>query len=294
MGDSAKPLIQHLHAVFGGHVISRKATSPNQQNSSSIEWLNELELRSILNLILPHLYLKAEQAQLALWWLDHAKGRQTTAGYTGMEKARAAFAEELRAMKREPFRSSEQAARRILQLMQERGGRSGVHASIAVKVCKKTGYAYPSLRVLAPPSYLTDLHRLFAGQLQHMEANPMWTVSLSCPRKLECVLEHCTRHLAAKACAVMFLRRCAKAGNLRDGKAIHEAVKALNTQPYDPLKSNVVVEGWLNRVRFDLPKRPQGRPKCIFASQESINTDDDPGTENASSTAAKAFGGVHD
>jgi hypothetical protein len=92
----------------------------------------------------------------------------------------------------------------------------------------------------------------------------------------------------------MFLRRCAKAGNLRDGKAIHEAVKALNTQPYDPLKSDVVVEGWLNRVRFDLPKRPQGRPKCIFASQEGINTDDDPGTENASSTAAKAFGGVHD
>jgi hypothetical protein len=109
MSDSAKPLIQALHAAFGGHLTNRLAPGPNQQNSSSLEWLSDRDIRSILTLIRPHLVLKAEQAKLVLWWLDHAKGRQTTAGYPGMERAREAFANELHAMKRDSHRTSERA-----------------------------------------------------------------------------------------------------------------------------------------------------------------------------------------
>jgi hypothetical protein len=181
-----------------------------------------------------------------------------------MERARAAFAEELQAMKRDPQRTSERAVERIIPMMEERDGRTDVHASLVVKVCKKTGYAYPSLRVLAPPNYLAGLQKSFGGQLQAMDSNPMWTVSLSQPEKIEQVLEQCAPLLGRKRNAASFLLMCAMAGNLRDGTTIHEAIKALNAQPYDASKSDVKVEEWLQKVRFDLPKRPQGRPTGII------------------------------
>lgn len=117
MADSARFLGNILHAEFGGHVLTRKSGKTSQQNSWSLEWLSGDNIRRILNLILPHLVLKAEQAKLVLWWLDNASGRQTTAGYVGMEKARAAFVEELRAMKVDPQRLSERAVERIALLM---------------------------------------------------------------------------------------------------------------------------------------------------------------------------------
>ena len=119
MADNARFLAAALHAEFGGHICSRKAGKRNQQNSWSVEWLSKGNMRHILNLILPHLILKAEQAKLVLWWLDNASGRYTIAGYAGMEQARAAFAEELRAMKRDPQRLSERAVKQIASLMRQ-------------------------------------------------------------------------------------------------------------------------------------------------------------------------------
>jgi hypothetical protein len=119
MADSARPMMQMLRDKFGGHLCSRKAGKRNQQDSWSLEWLNGDDMRCLLNLILPHLILKAEQARLVLWWLDNGSGRHTTAGYIGMEQARAAFAEELRAMKVDPQRLSERATKRIASLMRQ-------------------------------------------------------------------------------------------------------------------------------------------------------------------------------
>jgi hypothetical protein len=264
MSDSAKLLMQKLHGTFGGHLTARAAVSENQRSSSSLEWLSETDIRSILNLILPHLVLKAEQAKLVLWWLDHAKGRQTAAGYPGMERARVAFAEELQAMKRDPHRTTGRVIERITVMMQQREFRSDVHASFVVKVCKKTGYAYPSLRVLAAPSYLAGLQKSLGGQLRGMETNPIWTVSLSQPEKIEQVLEHCSPHLQSSAAVAKFVSMCAKAGNLRDGKTIREAVRALKAPPYDPMHSDAMVQRLFQKVRFDLPQRPLGRPKGVI------------------------------
>jgi hypothetical protein len=126
MADSARSMMELLRARFGGHLVGRKAGKANQQNSWSLEWLNGDDMRRILNLILPHLILKAEQAKLVLWWLDNASGRQTkdtrfgqNACFAGMEQARAAFVEELRAMKVDPQRLSERAAERIASLMRQ-------------------------------------------------------------------------------------------------------------------------------------------------------------------------------
>lgn len=126
MANSALPMMQLLHAEFGGHLVCRKAGKRNQQDSWSLEWLNGEAMRKILGTMLPHLILKAEQAKLVLWWLDNASGRQAkdtrfgqNAYFAGMEKARAAFVEELRAMKMDPQRLSERAAERIVSLMRQ-------------------------------------------------------------------------------------------------------------------------------------------------------------------------------
>jgi hypothetical protein len=125
MSDSARFLADRLHAKFGGHILTRKGKK-NQQDSWSLEWLNGDDMRRLLNLILPHLILKAEQAKLVLWWLDNASGRQVrntrfgqNACFAGIEQARAAFVEELRAMKVDPQRLSERATKRIASLMRQ-------------------------------------------------------------------------------------------------------------------------------------------------------------------------------
>ena len=117
MANSAKLILAKLHVEFGGHICYRKAGKSNQQDSWSLEWLRREAMCKVLQIILPHLILKAEQAKLVIWWLDNASGRQTTAGFVGMEQARVAFVEELRAMKQDPQRLSERATERIALLM---------------------------------------------------------------------------------------------------------------------------------------------------------------------------------
>lgn len=137
MADSALMIMQLLHKVFGGNLVRRQATKKNQQNSWSLEWLSGDAIRELLRTILPHLVLKAEQAKLALWWLDSASGRRADCGYAGMEEARAFFQAEMRAMKRDPQRLSERAAARIESLMRQSdlpGDRKTASESIAALV----------------------------------------------------------------------------------------------------------------------------------------------------------------
>lgn len=135
MADNATHMMQRLHSVFGGHVYHRNAGKRNQQDSWSLEWLNHAEMRKILDLILPHLILKREQALLVLWWLDNMSGcRSDDPRFPGIDHARLAFREELQAMKRDPQRLSERAVLHIEALMRQSdlpGDRKTASESIA-------------------------------------------------------------------------------------------------------------------------------------------------------------------
>lgn len=142
--------------------------------------------------------------------------------------------------------------------------------SFNVKVCRKTGYAYPTLSILAAPNYvvgLTLLHKAFGGKLQGLGQNAIWSVSLSQPSKIEQVLGHCAPYLVRKKAQAYFLLGCASNGNLRDGDAIHRTIKALNAQQHrlsDPAAhAATLVRG----IRFDIDKRPQGRPVGVIETR---------------------------
>lgn len=138
MAESARPMMELLRVTFGGNLVERKAGQRNQQNSWSLEWLNQNDIRHIINTMLPHLILKAEQAKLVLWWLDNASGKQVrptrygpTAYSAGIDQARSVFAEELKAMKRDPQRLSERAVAQLAPLV-----RQSDHGSDVVRVAE--------------------------------------------------------------------------------------------------------------------------------------------------------------
>lgn len=142
--------------------------------------------------------------------------------------------------------------------------------SFNVKVCNKTGYAYPSLVILAAPNYVvgvTLLHKAFGGQLQAMGQNAVWAVSLSQPSKIKQVLEFFAKYLVLKKPQAYFLLGCAENGNLRDGEAIHSTIKALNAQQHRLSDPAAEAARLVQEVRFDVPARPLGRPKGVIELQ---------------------------
>jgi hypothetical protein len=141
--------------------------------------------------------------------------------------------------------------------------------SFVVKVCRKTGYAYPVLAILAAPNYVvgvTLLHKAFGGRLQAIGQNVVWSVNLSQPSKIEHVLGHCAQHLVKKQAQAYFLLGCAKHGNLRDGETIHSTILALNAQQHRLSDSVAVADRYVKQVNFSAPKRTMGRPVGVKES----------------------------
>jgi hypothetical protein len=139
-----------------------------------------------------------------------------------------------------------------------------------VKVCKKTGYAYPNLTILAAPNYLvgiTLLQKAFGGRITAIGQNAVWTVALSQPSKIEQVLGHCAQHLRRKQAQAYFLLGCAKGGNLRDGDTIHRTIKALNAQQHRLSDPTAEVHKLLQSVNFDIERRCLGRPVGVSESK---------------------------
>ena len=135
--------------------------------------------------------------------------------------------------------------------------------SFAVKVCKKTGYAYPNLTILAAPNYfvgITLLQKAFGGRINAMGQNAVWSVSLSQPSKIEQVLGYCAQHLRRKQAQAYFLLGCAKGGNLRDGEAIHSAIITLNAQQHRLSDPTAEAHTLLQGVDFGIARRTMGRP----------------------------------
>jgi hypothetical protein len=112
---SGECIINALSTQFGGHVSARHHGG-KQQDSVSWEFLNKPGMLDFLNLMLPHLVIKKEQAALCIWWLNHMSNVRSDV-VPNIESARRCFADELKLMKVDPQRLSEEAVRRIEALM---------------------------------------------------------------------------------------------------------------------------------------------------------------------------------
>ena len=91
-----------------------------RKGKPSLTWevLGKEAMKGVLNEIEPHLILKKEQARLCLWWIDNMSGRQPKNGcQPELSQARRIFSDELKLMKLDPQRLSEEAVLRISALM---------------------------------------------------------------------------------------------------------------------------------------------------------------------------------
>ena len=104
-------VLEALKESYGGILSHRAPQNDNQQPSVSWEILNKDGIVRMLKLLEPKLLIKKHQARLCLWWFENCAGR------TIPEAARRAFAEELKLMKRDPQRLSEEAVAHIESLM---------------------------------------------------------------------------------------------------------------------------------------------------------------------------------
>lgn len=115
---SCRVVLDELQKQFGGRLSTRKQSIPTQRASVSWEFLDREGMQVMLEIMLPHLVIKREQAKLALWWLQNASGRHGANGRRPqLEEARRVFMEELKTMKLDPFRSSDAAIQVIRPLL---------------------------------------------------------------------------------------------------------------------------------------------------------------------------------
>jgi len=131
--------------------------------------------------------------------------------------------------------------------------------SFSAKVCSKTGYAYPRLAILAAPNYTAGIEliqKCFGGKIWQNGDNFQYSLQLSQPSKAKQFLGYFSKHLYVKKGQAYFLSGCAKAGNFRDGKAVNDAIKALNAQQHrlsDPTSKAATL---IKTVNFDIQKKP--------------------------------------
>jgi len=133
----------------------------------------------------------------------------------------------------------------------------------AIKKCKKTGYAYPFLTILAAENYTPGIEliqKAFGGAIRISGTNSILQLQLSNPSKAKQVIGYCGKHLRKKYDVAHFILKCAKSGNFRDGEAIRRTVSALNSQQHRLSDSTVTVDDHINEIRFDILKKKVGRP----------------------------------
>ena len=111
VADQLRPMLENL--MPGTTTFSyRRQENPAWQDSWSISWDGYRRCNKILRNVVKHLILKKEQARFVLWLEEHIKGKQVST------EVRDAIREELKLMKRDPHRLSEQAQQRIVEMLQ--------------------------------------------------------------------------------------------------------------------------------------------------------------------------------
>lgn len=111
MTDVATELLKNCQANFGGRICYRPSNNPNWNNALSWELSGYSQACPILRNIVNHLFIKKEQARFALWMERELKGRLVST------EVRDAARDELKLMKRDPHRLSEEAQKRIISLL---------------------------------------------------------------------------------------------------------------------------------------------------------------------------------
>jgi hypothetical protein len=113
-GESGKNLLEMLSANFGGHYDPpRRWDNPNWLPPYTWTLSGSTHLRSVLQNLRNHLILKKEQASFAIWWIDNIGGKHVA------QEVRRFGTAELKAMKRDPQRLSENAVRELKGLMRQ-------------------------------------------------------------------------------------------------------------------------------------------------------------------------------
>ena len=108
--ESCLFLLENIHNNLGGscNIKKREFKNPNWQNAATWQ-LSGRKLRPVLQNIVNHLLIKKEQARFSIWYIDNMMGKRIDGGYPGIVTARQIARDELKAMKLDPQRLSEQA-----------------------------------------------------------------------------------------------------------------------------------------------------------------------------------------
>ena len=131
--------------------------------------------------------------------------------------------------------------------------------SFTAKVCKRSGYAYPKLTILAAPNYTAGIEliqKCFGGKTWQHGENFQYTLHLSQPSKAKQAIGYFGQHLYIKKGQAYFLSGCAKAGNFRDGQGVREAFKSLNAQQHRLSDPTSKAANLVSTVDFSIEKKP--------------------------------------
>lgn len=105
----ATMVLDPMKVNFGGSLLDRIVDNPHWNNSKT--WsLEGKKLRPFLQNLAKHMYLKKEQALLAIWIQDHLRKK----GMQFAEEPKQCACKEMKAMKADPQRLSETAIRKIV------------------------------------------------------------------------------------------------------------------------------------------------------------------------------------
>lgn len=112
MVESCGFVLEMLQNNYGGFYAITKRNFENPVWQNTCTWtIQGKKIRPFLQNIVNHLYIKKEQARFCIWLIDNVMGK-----HSGTE-IRKSIHDELKAMKRDPHRLSERAAKEISLLM---------------------------------------------------------------------------------------------------------------------------------------------------------------------------------
>jgi hypothetical protein len=109
--NSSRFLLEMNQLNFGGHLEDRKSKVVNHQDSTSWVISGYKQSCPVLRNVVNHLILKKEQARFCLWMETNLKGTRLQQDVLDIVR------EELKLMKRDPHRLSEQAQELLLEML---------------------------------------------------------------------------------------------------------------------------------------------------------------------------------